>query len=187
MAVPSPDGKTLLVMRDEHPGKRPFTSGLWLVDVEGGNARRTVFPDGSGLRKLAERASQPAFSPDGRLIAFVSDRDEHGEQTVGEDEIALANELYVMKANGRSQRRLTESEGLDEASPAWSPDGSRIAFAREGPARFMKKLMVVSADGTCPTHLIGDASDESIGAPSFDSPTWRPGRLRGDLSPLDCD
>jgi hypothetical protein len=39
---PSPDGETLLVMRDEHPGKRPFTSGLWLVDVDGRNMRRLV-------------------------------------------------------------------------------------------------------------------------------------------------
>lgn len=231
MAMPSPDGKTLLVMRDEHPGKRPFTSALWLVDADGGNARRlvdaeegqldragswspdgktiaftrcpwvppdkhgfmentcavyTVSPDGSGLRKLAERASEPAFSSDGQRIAFVSDRDENGERDVGEDEVAFANELYVMDADGDNQRRLTESESLDEAGPSWSPDGSRIAFAREGPARFARALMVVNADGTCPTHLIGDASDEGIGAPSFESPSWRPGRLRGDLSPLDC-
>jgi Tol biopolymer transport system component len=231
MAVPSPDGKTLLVMRDEHPGKRPFTSGLWLLDADGRNARRlldteegqldrdgawspdgrtiaftrcrsvmpdsrssientcavySVSADGSGLRRLAERASQPAFSPDGRLIAFVSDRDENGERTAGEDEVVFANELYVMNADGGNERRLTRSESLDEAAPAWSPDGSRIAYSREGPARFMKELMVVNADGTCPTQLVGDASDESLVAPSFDSPAWRPGRLSGAFSPLDC-
>lgn len=92
-----------------------------------------------------------------------------------------------MNADGDDQRRLTQSESLDETGPSWSPDGSRIAFAREGPARFRNELMVVNADGTCPTHLIGDASDESLAAPSFDSPAWRPGRLSGGLSPLDCD
>ncbi len=162
-AVPSPDGNTLLVARDEHPGRRPFTSGLWLVNANGGKARRlvdakdgqldlggswspdgrtiaftrctfeppdkhgfvqntceidTVSQDGSDLRRLTERSSQPSFSPDGRLIAFISDRDEHGEIPRGEDENSFANELYVMDFDGGKQRRLTETESLDEATPS---------------------------------------------------------------------
>ncbi len=230
--APSPDAKTLLVVRDEHPGKRPSTSGLWLLDADGRHPRRlvdvqaghlvvapswspdgrtiafarcpyvepdargfiantcavyTVSPDGTGMRKLAQRSSQPVFSPDGRLIAFVSDRDEHGKLARGEDEEAFANELYVMDADGSNQRRLTESGSLDESTPAWSPDGSRIAFTREGPARFSKQLMVVKPDGTCPTALIGDAGDERIGAPWFFWPAWRPGRVTGNLAPLACE
>lgn len=220
--VPSPDATTLLVARDEHPGERPFTTGLWLVDVNGGDERRllpaedgqldqpgswapdgrtiaftrcrdvppgelgfientcavhTVSPDGSGLRKLADRSSQPAFSPDGRSIAFVSDRDEHGEHAVGSDEVQFANDLYVMDADGGAQRRLTESESLDEGTPSWSPDGSRIAFAREGPARFVEQLMVVDADGTHQRVLVGDAA-ASGPAPSYSSPGWQPSRRR---------
>jgi Tol biopolymer transport system component len=230
-AVPSPDGRTLLVTRDEHPGKRPETAGLWLLDTDGGNERRllgaeegqqdfagswspdgrtiaftrcrdtppdtfgfientcavyTVSSDGSGLRELAERSSQPAFSPDGRLIAFVSDRDEHGRHATGSDEEMFSNELYVMDADGGNERRLTESESLNEIDPAWSPDGSRIAFARGGPARFKNDVMVVNADGTCPTLLAGDASDAGIETPSFYSPAWRPGRIVGGLGPLVC-
>jgi Tol biopolymer transport system component len=232
-ALPSPDGKTLLVVRDEHPGKLPFTMGLWLLDADGGNARRlldaeegrlefpgswspdgrtiaftrctfklpntrglientcavyTVSPDGSGLRRLAERSAHPAFSPDGRSIAFVSDRDANGEIARGEDENSFANELYVMDADGDNPRRLTETERLDEATPAWSPDGARIAFEREGPARFVDQLMVVNADGTCPTVLIGNAGETaSTKVRSFSAPAWRPGRLTGELAPLDCD
>jgi Tol biopolymer transport system component len=231
-AVPSPDGRTLLVARDEHPGRRPFTSSLWLYDANGKNERRlldakdgrldrpgswspdgraigftrcsfllpapdgfvsnscavyTVSPDGSRLRKLAERSSEPAFSPDGRTIAFVSDRDEHGKLRAGEDEDVFANELYVMTATGAEQRRLTRSATLAEAAPVWSADGSRIAFAREGPAAFQQQLMVVKADGSCPTLLVGDASNYDVGAPSFSTPVWRPGRVAGDLAPLACD
>jgi Tol biopolymer transport system component len=231
-AVPSPDGKTLLVSRDEHPGTRPFTTGLWLLDADGGNPRRlfdaeegrlefagswspdggtiaftrctfeppdrqgfientcgvyTVSPDGSGLRELAERSAQPAFSPDGRFIAFVSDRDDNGEIPRGEDENSFANELYVMDADGDDQRRLTDTESLDEATPTWSADSARIAFARQGPASFVDQLMVVNADGTCPTRLIGNADKASVNTPWSSSPAWRPGPLTGELAALDCD
>jgi Tol biopolymer transport system component len=229
---PSPDGRTLLVARDEDPGVRPLTFGLWLLDVDGGHVRRllepadgrldlggswspdgrtiaftrctysppdlhgfientcavfTVARDGSTLRRLAGRSSQPTFSPDGRLIAFVSDRDENGQLARGEDEVAFANDLYVMDADGRRQRRLAASERLDEGAPSWSPDGSRIAYAREGPARFVKQLMVVAGDGSCPTRLIGDAAADGIRVPWFYAPAWRPGRITGRLASLACN
>ena len=177
----SPDGRTIAFTRCTFspPGPRGFVANTCAV--------YTVSPDGSRLRKLAARSSQPAFSPDSQVIAFVSDRDEHGKLPRGEDEEAFANELYVMDADGGNQRRLTNSERLDETAPTWSPDGSRIAFAREGPARFNKQLMVVKRDGTCPTRLIGNAGNERIGAPWFFAPAWRPGRLTGELAPLACE
>jgi Tol biopolymer transport system component len=58
--------------------------------------------------------TQPAFSPDGKLIAFRSERDGGG--------------LFLMGATGESVRRLTQS-GFN---PAWSPDGTEIVFALEG-------------------------------------------------------
>jgi Tol biopolymer transport system component len=79
-----------------------------------------------------------------------------------------------MDADGDDQRRLTETESLDEAAPSWSPDGSRIAYAREGPARFTQQLMIVNADGSQPTRLIGDASVAKIDVPWFTAPAWRP-------------
>jgi Tol biopolymer transport system component len=61
----------------------------------------------------------PAYSPDGRKIAFGSSRS-------GDFEIS------VMNADGTETRRLTHSPGLD-ARPAWSPDGARIDFASRPP------------------------------------------------------
>ncbi len=61
---------------------------------------------------------QPAWSPDGTRVAFVSRRDG-------------TSHVYVMNADGTGTRRLTSSAKNDER-PAWSPDGKRIVFSREG-------------------------------------------------------
>ena len=54
------------------------------------------------------------YAPDGRRIAFYSERGGNGD-------------LYVMNADGSGQRPHTESSGQD-SGPVWSPDGSTIAF-----------------------------------------------------------
>jgi Tol biopolymer transport system component len=183
----SPDGRRIAFTRCGQP--RFGEAGL----VETTCAVHGVAADGSDLHKLADRSTQPAFSPDGRRLAFVSDRDQHGMYATGADEVELANELYVMDADGGDQRRLTRSEGLSEATPAWSPDNSRIAFERVGPARFTSQVMAVNADGTCPTVVIGNAAvpaeqptSEVMVTTSFESPVWRPGHLTGKLAPLAC-
>ena len=79
-----------------------------------------VNADGSGLTNLTESQGwnrSPSWSPDGRHIAFSSDRDENWE-------------IYIMNADGSGVTRLTESQGSDD-SPSWSPDGSRIAFSSD--------------------------------------------------------
>ena len=73
-------------------------------------------------------AIEPAWSPDGRLVAFVSKRDG-------------VSHVYVMQADGTDVRRLTDARAED-GGPSWSPDGRRIAFAREGAL-----FWVVRADG----------------------------------------
>ena len=109
-------------------------SGASLGANVGGNNRRILFvsdrdapgnfeiysmnPDGSGIARLTNSAGHdvaPAWSPDGKRIAFVSLR----HDTFGE--------IYVMNADGTGVRRVTESEGID-TSPTWSKDGKHIAF-----------------------------------------------------------
>ena len=87
----------------------------------------TIDADGTHLTRLTHRPGpdfDPSWSPDGKQIAYRSER--RGEP-----------KIWIMNADGTGQRRLTE--GL---SPAWSPDGSLIAFSgRAG-------LSVIRPDGT---------------------------------------
>ena len=76
--------------------------------------------DGSGPRNLTQHPAKdvrPAWSPDGRRIAFVSRRDGNSE-------------VYVMNADGSGKRNLTRDRASDDDYPTWSPDGRRIAFLR---------------------------------------------------------
>ena len=66
--------------------------------------------DGSGLTRLTDNLADdrfPAWSPDGRRMAFTSDRDGN-------------KEIYVMNADGSAQTRLTNNPDHD-MDPAWSP------------------------------------------------------------------
>src|SRR6185503_9893935 len=103
----SPDGKQIVFTRswvdkvkDEH------VSNLWIVDV-----------DGTRVRELTSgnwRDSQPVWSPDGKRIAFLSDRDG-------------TNQLHVLWPDTRAAAQLTHLEQAP-AGINWSPDGKLIAF-----------------------------------------------------------
>ena len=70
------------------------------------------------------------WSPDGKLVAFT--------RTVGLD----AQYIYVSGPGGVGQRRLSPAEADRDSSPAWAPDGQRLAFGRDG------RIATMRADGS---------------------------------------
>lgn len=87
----------------------------------------------------------PAFSPDGKAVAFTW----NGEQKDNFD-------IYVMLLNGGKPLRLTSDPAMDLA-PAWSPDGSRIAFLRWRLGESKTERLIVPALGG-PERLMTEGS-----------------------------
>ena len=81
------------------------------------------------VRLFARAGSAPAWSPDGRRLAYVAPAE------LG------ATDLYVADADGSHRAPLTRSETSDESSPDWAPDGRSLVVDRDG------TLVVVRADG----------------------------------------
>lgn len=109
--------------------------------------------DATGARRILSSSQwegHPAFSPDGKRVAFVSDR-------------SGSFELYSALVDGSELRRHTSFGGAYVAHPSWSPDGDRIAFdARpDGHA----DLWIVDAEGGTPRRLTEHPDDEL--SPSF--------------------
>ena len=106
------DGR--IVFAKSLSGDEPFSTDIYVMNADGsgGQTRLTRMTDTGAY------ASSPTWSPDGRKIAFESDRD-------GSDP-----EIYVMNADGSGVTQLTNNNGYD-ASPSWSPDGERIAFVSD--------------------------------------------------------
>jgi TolB protein len=107
-------------------------------------ARRLTFTQGSD-GTLGDD-SMPDFSPDGRLLAFTSNRDRQGE-------------IYVMRPDGSGVRRLTRRPG-DDWAPDFSPDGRRIAFTQ-----LPGTVWVMNADGSGLRRLTAGVDAD-----------WRPSR-----------
>jgi Tol biopolymer transport system component len=115
--------------------------------------------DGSDVARLTnnedpsfEYDGQPAWSPDGARIAFVSNRDGNPE-------------IYLMSADGTGLVRLTDNPAKDD-SPAWSPDGMHIAFVSDRDDPLLNdEIYVMSADGSHQTRLTNNPATDS-------GPTW---------------
>lgn len=172
---------TLAAVRPDGTGRRrltldqvPYTS----PDVSPDGRRIafiavfTIFIQDADAQAISESATPifnsfnghlaaPSWSPDGSQIAFRSDV---------ETALGLADRVFIINADGSGLRQLSPDDPdpnqffyADDA-PTWSPDGSRLAFTRDG------VLQVINADGTGLTSLGNDDAASS--------PDWSPDGTR---------
>ncbi len=112
----SPDGSRLAFVQTEIARDADvYRSHLWMLPLAGGPARQFTSGD--------HRDSHPRWSPDGRWIAFLSDRG----AAKSDQEAKKAKQIYLIPADGGEARPLT-SGARHPNDLAWSSDGQMLAF-----------------------------------------------------------
>ena len=148
----SPDGRRI-AFESVHacrslgnPARCDRSTGVYVVNA-----------DGSFRVRLARHGSAPAWSPDGRTIAFFS-----------------TSKLYVVNADGSGHRTLARRFNGKKRSLAWSPDGRKLAFLAEGDCgQFCFHLYVLNADGSGLRDLTSKLGGR-LGAGPASDPVWSP-------------
>jgi Tol biopolymer transport system component len=160
-------GRTRLTNRNGFDELYPEWSpdGSKLVFADDGHLY-TLMADGTGVTELtAGRDTMPSWSPDGAKIAFASRRDETNTNCG----LACNYNIYVADADGTGAVRLTDTPAI-ESWPAWSPDGTQIAFVRYfcgASTCSPSDIYVIDADGSGERRLTDSPGSES-------TPDWQP-------------
>lgn len=133
---PGQNGKITLTRDD-------FYQDVWALEPSTGeysNLTNHPYSDGT-----------PAWSPDGRRIAFYSGRDGGGSTST------QAYEIYAMNADGSGLTRLTFNS-FSDSGPAWSPDGTKLAFHTSRGSG--TEIHVMNSDGSGQTLVVGGCCPE---------------------------
>ena len=151
----SPDGSLIALSNGD--GGEFSPRNIFVMQVDGSESRQ-ITPTLAARRGPTLQESDEDWSPNGQHIVFASNRACCGITTSG------GYVLFVVRSDGSSLRKLTE--GPNDAHPAWSPDGSRIAFER-GLSSASSDIWVVNSDGTNPRLIV---SNERVNG----APAWSP-------------
>jgi Tol biopolymer transport system component len=159
----SPNGRRIVF--DGRPRGKPL-EGIWTMRRDGSRLRRLAAhpppsPDSSGPREDA-----PDYSPDGRQIAYC-----HGCPTGGS-----GGAIHRIRADGSDRRRVLRTDD-DAASPAYAPDGDRIAVSITTPSMSGRggctDLYTVTPTGSDRHRVTHWCGSDGIGGHAS-SPTWQP-------------
>jgi dipeptidyl aminopeptidase/acylaminoacyl peptidase len=135
----------VLAVAGSAPAAVSFPAALAYARPEASGSGVFVMERSGKVRLVAPEAGAPAWSVDGRRLAYVAPGP------------GGLDDLYVADASGRRRARLTRTATASEDNPEWAPDGRRLAVERDG------ALVVVRADG---------ASERQLAVGS--EPAWSP-------------
>jgi TolB protein len=126
----SPDGRKIVFARGPNTSTPREKTSIFVMNVNSPGAPPAGVARTASVHRLTQNwpDDAPAWSPDGRQIAFVRDFD-----------------IYLMNADGTHQHKLASplAESTGEPTPAWSPDGKELAFEDADGA-----VVVMRLDGT---------------------------------------
>ena len=119
----SPRGDVIAFGADD-PDQIGANELIYTVTVDGTDLHRLTSFDPTGPRSYVHMDYAPTWSPDGTLIAFVSDRD----RGLPVPCFCETYDLYVMSSEGSGPVTRLADSGW-EGSPSWSPDGTSLAYS----------------------------------------------------------
>jgi Tol biopolymer transport system component len=184
----SPDGKRLaFVCRTEKATPAEGALGnydIYALDIDA--CRQTsggcIPAQFARLTTDPHRDLDPAWSPDGNLIAFVSERESRWAPDVFSGSL-----LFTMRPDGSAQQPLLDEEALgfptSMKNPAWSPDGKTLIFVATNPPVGQHFIYTVNWDGS-DLHPLTKVVPTPVGAKmSPKEPSWWVGYGRPYWSP----
>jgi Tol biopolymer transport system component len=120
----SPDGNRVAFVSTRGSG----TTDIWLLDLKTKKLQNLTDTGSAGAPIVGPRGNfHPSWSPDGKWIAFSSDRNtEFKAHPKGWEHVQAAS-IYIIQPDGKGVRRITAA-GMFTGSPKWSADGKRIVF-----------------------------------------------------------
>ena len=135
-------------------GRIAFTylADIWTADENGQNVQR--------LTVNKARDAYPRFSPDGKWIAFSSDRDGNLD-------------VYIIPAGGGTPKQLTH-HSADDVVLGWAPDGSGVLFSSQRGEDFMGMLYVVGVNGGMPRKAGPDMGNAASFSPDGSRLAYNP-------------